>query len=66
MVKAVAHVGIYPELEKSFAHRGRAVENSPGFLGFQLLRPVSGDNRYFIGASLLEFEVVMDVAGKNA
>ncbi len=36
------------ELEKRFAARARAVENSPGFLGFELLRPVAGDNRYFV------------------
>ncbi|MEV6772703.1 antibiotic biosynthesis monooxygenase [Nocardia sp. NPDC051030] len=90
--------GSGPELEKRFAARAHAVENSPGFLGFQLLRPVSGDTRYFVvtqwdsegsfeawrdgpareahsgearkpvstGASLLEFEVVLDVQGKNA
>lgn len=88
--------GAGPELEKRFAHRAHAVENSPGFLGFQLLRPTAGENRYFVvtqwdseesfaawrdgpakeahagqqnkpvatGASLLEFEVVLDVAGK--
>ncbi|TJZ76378.1 mycobilin-forming heme oxygenase MhuD [Rhodococcus oryzae] len=86
--------GAGPELEKRFANRAHAVENSPGFLGFQLLRPVKGDERYFVvtqweseeafkawadgparaahsgerakpvatGASLLEFEVVLDVA----
>ena len=27
---------------------GGAVENSPGFLGFELLRPVAGENRYFV------------------
>ncbi len=90
--------GAGPELEKRFANRAHAVENSPGFLGFQLLRPVAGDNQYFVvtqwdseesfatwrdgpareahagqarqpvatGASLLEFEVVIDVAGKSA
>lgn len=87
--------GAGPELEKRFAHRAHAVENSPGFLGFQLLRPVKGEERYFVvthwesdeafqawangpaiaahaghranpvatGASLLEFEVVLDVGG---
>ncbi len=40
--------GAGPELEKRFAHRAHAVENSPGFLGFQLLRPVQGDDRYFV------------------
>lgn len=87
--------GAGPELEKRFANRAHAVENSPGFRGFQLLRPVKGEDRYFVvtqweseeafaewrdgparqahagerakpvasGASLLEFEVVLDVAG---
>jgi len=87
-----------PELEKRFANRAHAVENQPGFLGFQLLRPIKGDDRYFVvthwesdeafqawaqgpaveahagqrakpvatGASLLEFEVVLDVAGNAA
>ncbi len=82
-----------PELERRFADRAHTVEASPGFLGFQLLRPVQGDDRYFVvtewadeesfaawrdgdarsahagqhgpavssGASLLEFEVVLDV-----
>src|SRR3979411_1568100 len=87
-----------PELEKRFAHRAHAVDNQPGFLGFQLLRPVKGEDRYFVvtqweseeafqawatgpavdahagqranpvatGASLLEFEVVLDVAATSA
>lgn len=37
-----------PELEKRFANRAGTVENSPGFLGFQLLRPVKGEDRYFV------------------
>ncbi|GAA3892216.1 mycobilin-forming heme oxygenase MhuD [Saccharothrix violaceirubra] len=36
------------ELEKRFAARLGAVDSSPGFLGFQLLRPVAGDTRYFV------------------
>lgn len=88
-----------PELERRFAARAGAVEGTPGFLGFQLLRPVAGEDRYFVvthwqddasfeawrdgdaraahaaepgqapqqpvssGASLLEFEVVLDVPG---
>jgi heme-degrading monooxygenase HmoA len=40
--------GSGPELEKRFAHRAHAVDNQPGFLGFQLLRPVKGDDRYFV------------------
>jgi heme oxygenase (mycobilin-producing) len=90
--------GAGPELEKRFAHRAHAVDSQPGFLGFQLLRPVKGEERYFVvtqweseeafqawasghaieghkgqktnpvatGASLLEFEVVLDVAGSDA
>lgn len=89
--------GAGPELEKRFANRAGTVENSPGFLGFQLLRPVNGDDRYFVvtqwesdeafqdwvtnrseeahsgygkpvatGATLLEFEVVLNVAGTGA
>lgn len=89
--------GTGEELEKRFSARAGTVEKSPGFLGFQLLRPVAGDDRYFVvthwdseesfaawrdgdakaahatppgeapkrpvstGASLLEFEVVLDV-----
>ena len=37
-----------PELEKRFANRAHAVDGQPGFLGFQLLRPVKGDDRYFV------------------
>ncbi|MEV6299750.1 antibiotic biosynthesis monooxygenase [Actinoplanes sp. NPDC051861] len=40
--------GAGPELEKRFAARHGAVENSPGFLGFELLRPTAGENRYFV------------------
>lgn len=40
--------GSGPELEKRFAARKGAVENSPGFLGFELLRPVKGETRYFV------------------
>ena len=37
-----------PELEKRFAARAREVDNQPGFLGFELLRPISGEKRYFV------------------
>lgn len=40
--------GAGAELEKRFAARAHAVDGSPGFLGFQLLRPVKGDERYFV------------------
>ena len=36
------------ELERRFSERAHAVENSPGFLGFQLLRPTAGEDRYFV------------------
>ena len=77
---------------EAFSNRAHTVDGTPGFLGFQLLRPVKGEDRYFVvtqwedeesfaawrdgpaieahsgagqaglGADLLEFEVVMDVA----
>jgi len=37
-----------PELEARFAARKHAVDASPGFQGFQLLRPVQGEDRYFV------------------
>ena len=40
--------GAGPELEKRFANRAHAVDGSQGFRGFQLLRPVKGDDRYFV------------------
>ncbi len=40
--------GAGAELEKRFAARAGAVENSPGFLGFELLRPTAGQSRYFV------------------
>lgn len=40
--------GAGAELEKRFAARKHAVDSSPGFEGFQLLRPVAGDERYFV------------------
>ena len=40
--------GAGPELEKRFAARLGAVDDAPGFLGFELLRPVAGETRYFV------------------
>lgn len=37
-----------PELERRFGARAGVVDGAPGFLGFQLLRPVSGESRYFV------------------
>lgn len=38
----------HEELERRFSHRAHTVDSSPGFLGFQLLRPVKGEDRYFV------------------
>lgn len=40
--------GAGPLLEERFAARAHLVESCPGFEGFRLLRPVSGDDRYFV------------------
>lgn len=40
--------GAGEELETRFAARAGAVENSPGFEQFMLMRPVEGDTRYFV------------------
>jgi heme oxygenase (mycobilin-producing) len=37
-----------PELEERFKRRAAEVESMPGFLGFELLRPVEGESRYFV------------------
>jgi heme-degrading monooxygenase HmoA len=36
------------ELENRFQQRAGEVENQPGFEGFELLRPVEGEDRYFV------------------
>lgn len=36
------------ELERRFSERAHTVDNSPGFRGFQLLRPTGGETRYFV------------------
>lgn len=40
--------GMGAELERRFAQRARLVESMPGFEGFELLRPVAGETRYFV------------------
>ncbi len=40
--------GAGTELEQRFAARKHAVDSSPGFEGFQLLRPTKGETRYFV------------------
>lgn len=58
--------GMGPELEKRFAARAGAVENSPGFLGFQLLRPTKGDDRYFVVTQWADEESFQGWAGGDA
>ena len=36
------------EFERRFAARQGVVDQSPGFEGFQLLRPTEGEERYFV------------------
>ncbi|MEH0146886.1 antibiotic biosynthesis monooxygenase [Corynebacterium sp. Q4381] len=36
------------ELERRFAARKHAIDAQAGFEGFQLLRPVKGEERYFV------------------
>src|SRR5690349_11783057 len=40
--------GAGPELERRFAARHGSVTSAPGFLSFELLRPVAGEKRYFV------------------
>jgi heme-degrading monooxygenase HmoA len=40
--------GAGPELEARFAARAGAVDQQPGFEEFMLLRPTSGETRYFV------------------
>ena len=35
-------------LEQRFARRAGEVDKTPGFQAFELLRPVAGDERYFV------------------
>ena len=57
------------ELEACFAARKHAVDSSPGFEGFQLLRPTAGESRYFVvttWASEADFEAWRDGRAKDA
>lgn len=40
--------GAGEELERRFSARAGAMEGTPGFRGFQLLRPTAGEARYFV------------------
>lgn len=56
-------------LEERFATRAGMVENSKGFEGFQLLRPVEGTDKYFVfsrWASKEDYQVWRDGMGAVA
>lgn len=60
--------GAGPELEARFAARKHAVDSSPGFEGFQLLRPTKGESRYFVvtqWASEADFEAWRQTRGNH-
>ena len=38
----------HQELERRFTARADSMNHTPGFLGFQLLRPVKGEERFFV------------------
>ena len=40
--------GMEAELEARFAKRAKEVDDQPGFMGFELLRPKAGETRYFV------------------
>lgn len=40
--------GAGPELEKRFAARAGAVDQQPGFEGFELLRPTDDSGKYYV------------------
>lgn len=58
--------GSGPELEKRFAARAGTVDGAAGFLGFQLLRPVKGDDRYFVVTQWEDEESFAAWAGGDA
>lgn len=56
-------------LEERFAARAGTIDGTPGFLGFQLLRPVAGESRYFVvthWADDAAFEAWRDGSGQAA
>jgi heme-degrading monooxygenase HmoA len=54
------------ELEKRFAARKHSVDGSRGFEGFQLLRPVKGDDRFFVVTTWADEESFQDWAANGA
>lgn len=58
-----------PSLEERFAARAGTIDQTPGFLGFQLLRPVAGESRYFVVTQWADdaaFEAWRDGSGRAA
>lgn len=61
--------GAGPDLEQRLAARKHAVDTHPGFEGFQLLRPIAGESRYFVvtqWASQADFEAWRNGPAKEA
>lgn len=58
--------GSGPELEARFAARAGAVEGSPGFEEFCLLRPTAGESRYFVYTRWATEEAYQDWAATRA
>jgi heme-degrading monooxygenase HmoA len=61
--------GMGPVLEERFANRAGTIEDSPGFEGFQLMRPESGTDKYFVlskWATKEDFETWRDGPGRIA
>jgi heme-degrading monooxygenase HmoA len=54
------------ELESRFAARKHSVDGAPGFEGFQLLRPVSGDTRYFVVTTWADEQSFLDWSANGA
>lgn len=54
------------ELEARFAARKHSVDGSPGFERFELLRPVSGEDRYFVYTQWATREDFEDWRAKRA
>jgi len=54
------------ELESRFAARKHSVDGAPGFEGFQLLRPVSGDARYFVVTTWADEQSFQDWSANGA
>lgn len=58
--------GAGAELEQRFAARAGTVEDSPGFVRFQLLRPVKGEDRYFVLTEWETEEAFQEWSGDRA